>query len=422
MAELQICMDRFVKEFNRFGVDLQKSCVDLRRIVDGPPVTHMSGMDLSLTKDLRAQIRTLEKTMSSLQALTVANVPFAELHRLGSSLYSCNEAGIDKLETQLEQYGYTRGTFPSMPPPSEPSTLLAGTSSKPGPASLRASHDGPPGGMTGLSMLAGLGTTLAVAEVAAYPAGGEGEGEALGHLEDGLGDDNEDVHAKKMSLSPLMMTLEDLGISNHSIAAIASCGQREPLLSTNMAPLCGLSATGNSAAPAYHLPCSPHTPLAHLGASALGDENVPSLANVTYGDLTAPPCKHPGDGGAATGCAETPYAGDGVQGALAEPITKEEFDSVPSFLRMQLSVESVNEAIGRVNDFITEKRFSLDEQGRSRARSHVDTIRLDELECLKLGAKVKNYVLLLVRLNRLVTQYCDGETAYKVVGPTLVSA
>eukprot|EP00850_Spirogloea_muscicola_P012140 SM000077S21614 [mRNA] locus=s77:585936:587547:+ [translate_table: standard] len=104
---------------------------------------------------------------------------------------------------------------------------------------------------------------------------------------------------------------------------------------------------------------------------------------------------------------------------LAQALTREEFDGLPLFLRSQVSLEELNVAVTRINDRVTDKRFGMMEVAPGTASEHgsdADLISPADLHAIDLGPLMKAYLLLLVRLDRLLPEHHHGATCYRLCG------
>ncbi|CAM8894954.1 unnamed protein product [Rhodiola kirilowii] len=86
-------------------------------------------------------------------------------------------------------------------------------------------------------------------------------------------------------------------------------------------------------------------------------------------------------------------------------VSKDDYENLPSYIRCLASWEDLLVAVEKLNKCINTKMNTL---GTS-------FFRLDELEALGLGPKGRSYLLLLVRMNRLVVETIDGLISYRVV-------
>ncbi|XP_047341572.1 uncharacterized protein LOC124945224 [Impatiens glandulifera] len=86
-------------------------------------------------------------------------------------------------------------------------------------------------------------------------------------------------------------------------------------------------------------------------------------------------------------------------------VQKEEYESLPSYMRTLASWEDLLAAVEKINSSLN---VIFKEKGSN-------FFHQDELASMELGAKGRCYLLLLVRLNCLVVETVDGVIFYKVV-------
>ncbi|KAK7337359.1 hypothetical protein VNO77_17926 [Canavalia gladiata] len=82
-------------------------------------------------------------------------------------------------------------------------------------------------------------------------------------------------------------------------------------------------------------------------------------------------------------------------------ILKSEFECLPSYMKGLASWEDLLTAVDKINS-------SLRTNG-------CNFFRQDEIPSFELGPKARSYLLLLVRMNRLVVETIDGLLSYRVL-------
>eukprot|EP00850_Spirogloea_muscicola_P007854 SM000040S14866 [mRNA] locus=s40:691863:693487:- [translate_table: standard] len=187
---------------------------------------------------------------------------------------------------------------------------------------------------------------------------------------------------------------------------------------------------GSGAASAPPSPSLACLSLQELGLSASGlaaiasgnGEPHTSRPEPTYADQNRPP-----SGNAEASTTPSHRSSGSVQkasghrldeGAVAA-VTREEFDGLPLFLRSQVLLEELNVAVTRINDRVTDKRFGMMEVAPGTTSEHgsdADLISPADLHAIDLGPLMKAYLLLLVRLDRLLPEHHHGATCYRLCG------
>lgn len=90
---------------------------------------------------------------------------------------------------------------------------------------------------------------------------------------------------------------------------------------------------------------------------------------------------------------------DGSKSVIS--LLKEDYESLPSYMKILASWEDLAAAIEKMNSSLTSKGDNFFQQ--------------DEIASLGLGPKGRSYLLLLVRMNRLVVETIDGSISYRVL-------
>jgi hypothetical protein len=85
-------------------------------------------------------------------------------------------------------------------------------------------------------------------------------------------------------------------------------------------------------------------------------------------------------------------------------LIKEEYDSLPSFMKSLASWEDLLSAVQKFNSVLDSKKEINGSY----------YFRADEIPTLGLGHKEKAYTLLLTRMKRLVVETTDGVISYRV--------
>ncbi|OWM82622.1 hypothetical protein CDL15_Pgr002197 [Punica granatum] len=83
-------------------------------------------------------------------------------------------------------------------------------------------------------------------------------------------------------------------------------------------------------------------------------------------------------------------------------VSKEDYESLPSYLKALASREDLLDAVDKINT-------SLCKKGSATGASHFFQ---DEISSMSLGPKARSYLLLLVRMKKLVVETVDGLIAY----------
>lgn len=92
---------------------------------------------------------------------------------------------------------------------------------------------------------------------------------------------------------------------------------------------------------------------------------------------------------------------------LMAPITNQEIEGAPKYLRSQIDGDKLNEIVLQLNAIVKGKRDS---------RAAKDLLELEDLEQkLQLGRMAKVIILVLIKLRRLEAVHQDGKTSYQIV-------
>uniref|UniRef100_A0A5B7BE06 Uncharacterized protein n=1 Tax=Davidia involucrata TaxID=16924 RepID=A0A5B7BE06_DAVIN len=86
-------------------------------------------------------------------------------------------------------------------------------------------------------------------------------------------------------------------------------------------------------------------------------------------------------------------------------VSKDDYEDLPSYMKSLASWEDLLAAVEKMNSSLNEK-----EQTKGGNFFHQD-----ELALLGLGLKGRSYLLMLVRMNRLVVETIDGSISYRVL-------
>ncbi|URE04237.1 hypothetical protein MUK42_21483 [Musa troglodytarum] len=85
-------------------------------------------------------------------------------------------------------------------------------------------------------------------------------------------------------------------------------------------------------------------------------------------------------------------------------VTKDDYDGLPAFMKSLVSWEELQEAIVKINSFLS---------GKDRKKQS-DAFNQDDLEIMGLGRKGRSYLLPLLRMNQLVAETNEGSMYYRV--------
>ncbi|XP_030512524.2 uncharacterized protein LOC115726681 isoform X1 [Rhodamnia argentea] len=85
--------------------------------------------------------------------------------------------------------------------------------------------------------------------------------------------------------------------------------------------------------------------------------------------------------------------------------SKDEYESLPSYMKSLASWEDLLIAIGKINSYLSKKENLLEHK----------CFFQDEISSLALGPKARSYLLLLTRMNHLVVETVDGLISYRVL-------
>ncbi|CAL9158797.1 unnamed protein product [Musa hybrid cultivar] len=85
-------------------------------------------------------------------------------------------------------------------------------------------------------------------------------------------------------------------------------------------------------------------------------------------------------------------------------VMKDDYDGLPAFMKSLVSWEELQEAIVKINSFLS---------GKDRKKQS-DAFNQDDLEIMGLGRKGRSYLLLLLRMNQLVAETNEGSIYYRV--------
>ncbi|GAQ91302.1 hypothetical protein KFL_007610050 [Klebsormidium nitens] len=447
--DLGVCLSAFCGDFRVFANSLEKSCKDLRRAVSEKSQAYVEdGHFASILEDLSAQVETVEEEVSSLEASTVETISVAELLGHCNELFLQNESAIKQLEAHLEQYGYT----PVHLEPLEESNANQEQLAKPSPfPSLNNVHT-PSWGSHQKIMpqqpserwpSGSSGRPPVPSSNASTPAHGMGEQEArqefaspskveettLELRRDILGRGAKRPAPPRSPGSPEILSLADLGLSDSSLEAIRDDrGDDPPPPPPRINPSVSTSNNGanfrEAVAVPHHEPRTlsssfetPRPSASHPASRASATDDVPIVARPAEGDEKG---ERAVPGISVRQRDRKPFASSAAGDSLfplAEPVTQAELDSVPFFLRAQVSLHDLNAAVEKINDSVTDKRFS--EQEGEGAGPGADWLTQDDLAALNLGPRLKAYLLLLVRLDRITAKHVAGATAYALqAGPS----
>ncbi|KAF5208270.1 hypothetical protein FRX31_002144 [Thalictrum thalictroides] len=86
-------------------------------------------------------------------------------------------------------------------------------------------------------------------------------------------------------------------------------------------------------------------------------------------------------------------------------ISKDDYESLPSFMTSLASWENLSEAVEKMNSLLRNQQNS----------NNCDLFHQDKLSSMGLGPKVRSYLLMLLRLHRLVVETVDGSIVYRVL-------
>ena len=92
--------------------------------------------------------------------------------------------------------------------------------------------------------------------------------------------------------------------------------------------------------------------------------------------------------------------------SLINSLTEKEYNSVPSYLTTQLSIQNINKSIEELSDFVLKKRNTNSTQ---------DHFSEEEIkESLSFGNKTRTILLILMKLKRISSIFVDGKNCFKV--------
>lgn len=86
-------------------------------------------------------------------------------------------------------------------------------------------------------------------------------------------------------------------------------------------------------------------------------------------------------------------------------IFKDDYEKLPSFMKSLASWKDLNEAVSKMNSVL----------GSVKNTKEFNLFHQDKLTSLGLGPKVRSYLLMLVRMQRLVVETVDGSIVYRVL-------
>ncbi|KAK9104179.1 hypothetical protein Scep_021023 [Stephania cephalantha] len=183
--------------------------------------------------------------------------------------------------------------------------------------------------------------------------------------------DSVDSIMKKLEMSPLFeesFSLQKLGLSDVCLATLASEDNNTDAANTK-------SASRNQAN---------NNDVGRHGATMRGHFDAQSF-------------------GTAEGKAEDLPKSIGCT-KVAIKVSKDDYDSLPSFMKSLTSWEDLNVAVEKMNS-------SLCKQPNEKENLFYQ----HDLEALGLGPKVRSYLLLLLRMNLLIVETINGSIAYRVI-------
>ncbi|KAI5054997.1 hypothetical protein GOP47_0030142 [Adiantum capillus-veneris] len=334
----------FCMQLRSFCVRLETSCTTLRASVIHPPSSQPSPNLSSLLTTLSDRVSSTAEAVENLESKTTEVISFQELLGHSMEIYKQNEAGINALEERLKEYGYTPvSDFPANDRSDEPAKsfdLSELSLEAVVPTHLISSN------MDGMiapvneakKSLSILSQVKQPLGLCAY--GGVNEGGQYG------------------SFYPGTLSLQDLGLSAAGLACLAE-GDSSQSIDYN---ICSTS----------------------FGADQALQENAPS----------------------STGsAAEEEHTGTDVPGydvPFFKPVDEYEYSSCPTWLKMQISFEDLNEIIDKMYGVLANKE----------AGSHQSALDQEDIVALNAGTKLKPSLLLLVKLGRLRTGHENGATVY----------
>ncbi|MCO5608540.1 hypothetical protein L7F22_062751 [Adiantum nelumboides] len=339
-------------QLRSFCVRLEASCATLRASVNHPPSSLPSPNLPSLLTTLIHRVSSTAQAVENLESKTTEVISFEELLGHSIEIYKQNEAGINALEERLKEYGYT------------PVSDFAANDQSVKPAK---SFD-----LSELSLEAVEPNRLVSTSV-------EGMMTPVGVDKKSLSMFSQDKEPLGLctykevkeggqygSFYPGTLSLEDLGLSAAGLACLAE-EDSSPRVDTNT--------------------CSES-----FGADLALQENLHLSTNLADEKDGHPEIDLPGY--------DVPFF---------KPVDDYEYSSCPTWLKVQISFEDLNEIIDRMYDVLISKVTGIHQ---SPAQS---TLNQEDLAALNAGTKLKPCLLLLVKLGRLRTGHENGATVYHIL-------
>ncbi|KAI3924455.1 hypothetical protein MKW98_032656 [Papaver atlanticum] len=152
--------------------------------------------------------------------------------------------------------------------------------------------------------------------------------------------------------------------------------------------------------------------LATLASGARGDIDMPSLRRpINFDDAELPGAKGRHEPATevldkAGGELEDKPKSVGGAAATLIKISKDDYESnVPSYMKSLASWEDMEAAVDKMNSYL---------RGNEKPKDG-NLFYQDDLATLNLGPKVRSYMLLLLRMNRLVVETVGGSIVYRVL-------
>nr|XP_024374009.1 uncharacterized protein LOC112281590 [Physcomitrium patens] len=397
----------YCNRLDQFCAQLQNNCSSLLSIAKVKPKPESRGYNFAIfLEDLNDDISSALTELTHLEERTTDTLSFEELLVHCDALYESNEDGIRKLELQLQQYGYApdvlhETTYQEMRTNSHTQDEEISSHKSAATPALMNVNETSKVTPTALS----YNIKNAKRDVEYSPLFGD-----LGDLEN----------------------LESLGISATSLTALT--GQDEPVSSVH---------------PSLQKLTFVESPTNEDARISLRDAEMEDNLNTKYGSdwfpeskKKAPPppsesdsrlistqrnaevCSNPlvhnkpksehGDGATnATPTTSTPIRDENFQSldtkkvpSLNE-ISSVQYDHLPLWLKSQVSFEEVNAAVTKINELIRQ---------RGTQGEHANQFFLDQkdVQSLELG------IMALTKAEKLVTQFINGVTAYRICVQELV--
>ncbi|KAI4365418.1 hypothetical protein MLD38_021403 [Melastoma candidum] len=325
--EIEVAIAALNRSLGSFCGQLQTSVDALRQSVDRRPIP-LDSASSSFIQRLTHRLTSTSVELELLESMSFGTVSFEELLGHCNEVLKKNDADISHVVDSLRSSGYL---------PSE--VDIDGECSLDWESASSGLDSFVPNRTDGLQ------------DVSPFPAFNSFE-------DDPLLDDS--------------MTLKKLGISEASLASIASTGTP-------------FTVKGKAGEPEFSL----NTTRTYTEQTV---SNVWGTSQYSMGNTAI------NEGGKLSATEDDPIP---KPNAKAVQVSVDDYECLPSYMRSLASWEDLHSAVGKISLRLDQKENNY--------------FLPDEISSLDLGPKTRSYLLLLVRMNKLVVETIDGLVAYRAI-------